>query len=169
VNYVIHCKILKELLGRTVFTNTILGAVLVRPNVSLYDTFVIDIGAREGISVGDLIVVSGDTIMGTISEVYNTTSKVKLFSTPGEITRVTIGASAISADAEGRGGGNFQAKLPRDVDVEEGDSVIMPGITQKLFGVVEKVVSNPTDPFKTILFKNPINSAEIEWVQVITK
>ena len=160
---------LKELLGRKTFEkdNAVLGAVLSRPNVSLYDTFIIDIGEDSGVQVEDHVFVSGNIFIGEITEVYKNTSTVKLFSSPGQVTPVSIGLQSISVNAVGRGGGNFIVELPRGTEVEKGDIVTMPGIDVKLFAVVEEIESHPSDPFITILFKNPVNMNDIKWVQVV--
>lgn len=159
---------LKELLGRQAFEETILAVVLARPPVSVYDTFIIDAGEDDGVQTGDRIVVSGDIIIGTIAAAHNRTSTVKLFSAPGEVTDVNIGPENILASAEGKGGGNFTVRLPRGVGVEEGDIVTRPSISSKIFGIIEFIITDPVDPFQTILFKNPVNISEIKWVQVVT-
>lgn len=160
---------LKELLGRETFNikDAVLGAVLARPNVSPYDTFVIDIGKSSGIQKDDNVFVQGNVFIGKIDEVNKNTSTVILFSSPGQITQVSIGLQNISANAKGRGGGNFIVELPRGTEVEKGDIVTMLGIDIKLFAVVEEIESNPSDPFITILFKNPINMNDVKWVQVV--
>jgi rod shape-determining protein MreC len=160
---------LKELLNRETFDikNTVLGAVLARPNVSPYDTFIIDIGESSNIEYGNDVYVSGNIFIGKVDGVYKNTSTVKLFSSPGEITPISIGLHNISANAEGMGGGNFIVELPRGTEVEKGDIITMPSIDIKLFAVIEEIEANPSDPFITILFKNPINMNDIKWVQVV--
>ena len=148
---------LKELLGRKTFNkdSAVLGAVLARPNVSLYDTFIIDIGEDGGIKNGNDVYVAGDIFIGKVSKVHKNTSTVTLFSSPGHITPVSIGLQNISANAEGRGGGNFIVNLPRGIGIEKGDIVTIPSINTKLFAVVEEIETNPSDPFITILLKIP--------------
>lgn len=162
---------LKELFNRQILDieNTVLGVVLARPSVSMYDTFVIDIGKDNGISKGENVLVFGDIFIGTIYEVYRSTSAVKLFSSSGEVSTVSIGQENISAEALGIGGGNFIVKLPRGVGVERGDIITMPDINARIFAVVEEIQSDPSDPFITVLFKNPVNMNEIKWVQVVTR
>lgn len=159
---------LKALLGRDRAEKIILAAVLSRPNVSLYDTIIIDVGNDYGIKKGDLVIVSGIIVIGTISNVYKKTSVVTLFSAPGEETSVMIGPEQILTLARGKGGGNFTTLLPRTTDIVEGDSVVMPGINQKLFGIVESIIANSADAFQTILFKNPVNISGIRWVEIIS-
>lgn len=160
-------KELKELLGRETAEHTLLAGILSRPNSSLYDTFVIDIGRNAGVGEGARVMVSGDIVIGIVDAVFKNTSLVTLFSTPGEETEIVIGPQQIIATAIGRGGGNFIAQLPRDVGIEEGDSIVIPGVDTKLFGIVETIEADITQPFQTILFKNPVNMAEIRWVQVV--
>jgi len=162
-------KTLKELLGRGTAEDTLLAGILSRPHSSLYDTFVIDIGRTDGVEEGASVVVSGDIVIGVVERVFKNTSLVTLFSTPGVETEIVIGLQQIVATAIGRGGGNFVAQLPRDVGIEEGDSIVIPGVGIKLFGIVETIEVDITQPFQTILFKNPVNIAEIKWVQVVKK
>jgi len=162
-------KTLKELLGRGTAEDTLLAGILSRPHSSLYDTFVIDIGRSEGVKKGARVVVSGDIVIGVVEKVFKNTSLVTLFSTPGVETEIVIGLQQIVATAIGRGGGNFIAQLPRDAGIEEGDSIVIPGVGIKLFGIVETIEVDITQPFQTILFKNPVNMAEIKWVQVVTE
>lgn len=158
---------LKEKLGRRTLESRILAAVLVRPNKTLYDTFIIDIGRTDAISVGDAVIAGEDHILGRIESVQRKTAIVKLFSTPGERIDVIIGPENIAAVAEGRGSGNFIVTLPRGIPVEEGSAIIMPDITPRLFGVVGAVIVRPVDSFQTILFKSPVNIAELRFIEVI--
>jgi rod shape-determining protein MreC len=162
---------LKELFDRQSLDvgNTVLGVVLARPSVSIYDTFVIDVGDKSGIKKDSYAYVEGNIFIGKIAEVYENKSLVKLFSSPGEIMRVSIGIENVLANAEGAGGGNFIAKLPRGVSIEKGDIITIPNISARIFAVVEEIESNPSDPFITILFKNPVNMNKIKWVQVVTR
>lgn len=157
---------LKVMFGRSEHNDRTLAAILARPPVSLYDTLVIDIGSAHGVSVGDSVFVYGETIIGSVEKVFQRTSLVTLFSSPGKKTDVLIGSSRIEANAEGRGGGNFEARLPRDIPLSSGDTVTIPGLDPTLFAIVETIIENPTDPFQIILFKTPVNLYEVEWVEV---
>src|SRR3989344_2705857 len=149
--------------------DAIIAAVLARPNVSVYDTLVIDAGTSEGVVAGDEVLVAENIMIGTVDHVFAHSAVVKLFSTPGESTLVEIGPQKIQTTAEGRGGGNFEARLPRGVEVAEGDSIIIPSIDPKLFAVVEKINVAPSDPFQVILFKSPVNLFEVEYVEIYPK
>ena len=61
-----------------------LAAVLVRPPKALYDEFIIDIGTDYGISTTSLVYASGNILIGRITDVFDHTARVKLFSSPRE-------------------------------------------------------------------------------------
>ena len=146
---------------------SILSAILVKPSLSPYDTLIIDIGNNQNISVGDKVAANGNTFIGYVSEVYENTSKVILYSSPGEKVNVLIGNGNIEKEALGMGGGNFEVDVPREVDIKEGDSIIMPSISPNIFGVVSKIEYQSADAFQKVLFNSPVNVSELKWVYVI--
>ena len=157
---------LKSTLGRISKGNDALGIILARPPVLLYDTLIIDIGRTDGVQVGNKVYTDGDNLIGDISEVYANQSKVSLFSNPGRLTSVLIGKTNISAQAKGRGLGNFTLELPVEIDIQEGDIIILPQIRPHTFGVVEKILVDSSDSLQTILFKSPTNISNLRFVQV---
>ncbi len=147
--------------------NLLLSAVLVKPFLSPYDTLIIEGGLLDSINVNANVLAEGNVFIGYISEVYDHTSKVTLYSSPGEKIKVLIGSNNIEKEAVGLGGGNFKVEIPREIDVKEGDSITIPSISTNIFGVVEKIEFKESDSFQNILFKNPINAAELKWVEVL--
>lgn len=158
---------LKDLLGRKVITNTILGVILVKPPKVPYDELIIDIGADQGIMVGNKVLADTNIYIGEIGEVYKYTSRVILYSTPGKKLPVVLGINSIMAEAVGMGGGNFTISLPREIEIREGDIVVIPSITPNVFGIVEKIEVQERDSVQIIYFKNPINISELAMVEVI--
>jgi len=87
---------IKEILGRKgEKTNMILASFLSKPNQSLYDTFIIDVGAKDGILVGQRVFALGNVPIGRVVEVNPNTAKVILYSNPGEKTEVVISSKQI--------------------------------------------------------------------------
>ncbi len=158
---------LKELLGREVTEQTVFATVLTKPNRSLYDTIIIDVGKNAGVIEGDMVLYGGTIVIGKIIEVLKGSSKVLLISSPGEEIDVVVGGNNIETMAYGRGGGVFELELPRDTKVVIGDVVAVPGIVSRILGTVEHIETKPSNPFKTILFKGPVNIFELKWVEVI--
>ena len=158
---------LKVLLGRNNGRkNVILSAVLVRPSISPFDIIVIDIGKGSGVEVGNKVVYEGALIIGEVSEVDAKSSKVKLYSSPGEKHIALIGPRSVQAEVEGFGAGSFMAKLPRDMEINDGDEVVMPNISMSILGFVQKIETEVADSFQKVIFKIPINLSELKWVEV---
>lgn len=146
---------------------SILSAILVKPSLSPYDTLIIDVGNDQNISVGDKVAADGNTFIGYVSEVYNNTSKVILYSSPGEKVNVLIGNSNVEKEAIGMGGGNFEVSVPKEVDIKEGDSIVIPSVSTNVFGIVDHLEYESADAFQRVLFKSPVNVSELKWVFVI--
>lgn len=159
---------LKEQLGRTVHkSERIVGAVLVSPPRSPYDTVVLDIGEREGVLLGDKVLF-GSTVLGTVSKVYAHTSLVEFFSTAGRKTSVVVlhEGRVIPVEATGQGGGEFTATLPKEAGVTVNDSVVIPEFSPLLFADIEAIDTTATDSFAVIRFKNPVSISSARFFQV---
>jgi len=159
---------LSELWQRRSYEESVLGRVLARPSASPYDTFVLDVGQRNSVSEGDLVIADGIAI-GVIAHVFWHTSVAKLFSAPGVVSVVSIDETSTPIEAQGRGAGNFIAKVPRNIDVVEGSVVMLPDFNPRVFAVVERVAAEASDPFRTIYFRLPINFSEIDFVEVVVE
>ncbi len=167
---------LKEMLGRKdIKANTILATILSKPNKSAYDTLVIDIGSNHGIKVGSTVLSLGYTIqgepigvvpIGKVSDVYNSSSKVILFSSSGEHTQVVTSEKDVYAEVVGRGGGNFEMVLPKGSTMQKGDQVVLPGINSYIVGIVQTILSDPRDAFAKALLSSPVNIQELKFVEV---
>ncbi len=168
---------LKEILGRkNSKVSFVLSAILSKPNQSPYDTLVIDAGADEGLQVGNKVFAIGNVPIGRISNVYPNSSKVILFSNSGEKTQVVVGSKntrlndhqvgQVFLDLVGRGGGNFEMIMPRDLTLTKGDQAVLPGITPYVVGIIETIISDPRDPFSKALLVSPVNVQELKFVEV---
>ena len=157
---------LKEILGRKdPKINMILAVILSKPNQSIYDTLIIDAGIKQGLQTGNVVFALGNVPIGRIAEVYPNSSKVVLFSNAGEKTQVVITGNNIFMEIIGRGGGNFEMILPRDLTLQKGDQVVLPGINPYVLAVVETVISDPRNPFTKALLSSPANIQELKFVE----
>lgn len=158
---------LKEILGRKKEGhNMIVASILSKPNKSIYDTLVIDIGTKHGVSVNQRVFAKGNIPIGKISEAYLNSSKVVLFSNREEKTEVVITGKDTYMQVVGRGGGNFEIILPKDFSLENGTEIILPGITPYIIGIVAKTVSDPRDAFGKALVVSPVNIQSLKFVEV---
>jgi len=158
---------MKEILGRKpVAVNMVLAGILNKPNQSLYDTLLIDAGTAEGVAVGQRVLALGNVPIGYISETYINSSKVILFSNPGEKTEAVISGQNVSMPAVGRGGGNFEMILPRDFVLAVGTEIDLPGVNSYILGTVQTIISDPRDAFQKALIASPINIQQQKFVEV---
>jgi len=147
---------LKKILGRREITKNVLARILSQPNRSPYDIFYVDIGKDQNLKVGSLV-VSGNILLGVVDTVYSKNSKIRLFSSPGTELQVDIGEKKIPAISQGRGGGMFEIKIPKDIKISLGDAIVHSSIHNYLVGVVLKINLKSTSSFQTILFRAPVN------------
>ncbi len=157
---------LKDILGRKNNQKLLLGAILVWPPYSPYDTLIIDVGAENGVKVGEMVLASGDLAVGQIAAIYNSTSVVRLFSSGGEKHQVIIGTST-KAEAVGKGGENFQLSLPAGTLINIGDTVQWPGPNPLILGNIEAVDTPNNSSFLQAYFKLPVNLATINYLEVV--
>ncbi len=146
--------------------DTILSVILSRPPHSPYDSLTIDIGEDKGLMHGDMVYAERHYLIGRVESVNPTTSIVKLFSTPGEKIDVLLGSSTIPVVAEGRGSGNFYIKVPRNIDVKEGDPITVPSFHSIVLGTAEKVDAGEGEAYTQIYFKLPVNINILKYVEI---
>jgi cell shape-determining protein MreC len=157
---------LSELLGRERAPRETVAAVLTRPPQSPYDLFVIDAGAAEGLAVGALVSLPEGPLLGTVSDVFGTSAKVKLFSTAGERTSAVLERGGVPVELQGTGGGSFRIVVPRETAALAGDRVLSADAAGNLLAVVEGVETGPTDSFKEILARSPANIFSVRLVSI---
>lgn len=167
---------LKEILGRKdEKMNMVLSAILSKPNQSPYDTLIIDAGTKQGIKTGNIVFAFGNVPIGRVDFVYENSAKVVLFSNTGEETQaiISIGSSSVGKIGKnifiqliGRGGGNFETILSRDLTLTKGDQAVLPGIVPRVIAIVETVISDPRDSFSKALLVSPVNIQELKFVEV---
>jgi len=160
---------LKSLMGRASTTDCILAAVLQKPPYAPYDELVLDAGTNMGFAVGNMVYAANKVPIGKVTQVLSDSSKVLLFSSPGQTFNVLVGNSNTPATAIGKGGGQYSAELPRSVSIARGDTVSIPSLKSNLYGVVNAIIADPSQPFQTILFSAPVNIYQLRWVLVERK
>lgn len=162
-----HTVLLDEL-GQRKPSELLFARVLTLPPQSIYDTLIIDTGSIQGISVGKKVFAGNNILLGEVVEVYEKTSKVKLFSSPDEKYEVIIGtaSSSVRATGIGRGNGMFEALVPREAKVTVGDIVTVPQISATVYGKVSFIITDPARAFDSVLFQSSIPLQSLRRVYV---
>lgn len=161
---------LKKIMGRNSdISSIVLSRVISRPQATPYDTLIIDRGSESGIEQGNIVLADGVYAIGRVVDVSNTKATVSLFTTPGEKTFATLANTNLSVTLVGRGGGNFNLTLPREVSILADEYVILFDERAYIVGEVLKELSDPRDSIKSIILRSPINYWQLSWVQVLTE
>lgn len=158
---------LKAELGRqTGISSGVLARVLTVPNRSFYDTIMIDVGASEGVVVGQFVYAFGSILLGTITEVQDHRATVQLFSAPGKQTAGTAEGSDLSITLIGRGAGEYEVRMPRDLGFTLGELISYQSIETAVLAKIEHIATDPRDPFQRLLAKVPVNLNALKFVTV---
>jgi len=137
------------------------AGVLVHPPETPYDILIVDAGENVGVRQGSAVFTPEGMMIGLVSDVFSRTARVKLYSSAGERTDAVLERGQAAVTLVGRGGGAMSFTLPRDAAVVAGDRVLSPRLEAPLIGVVVDVEASPTDSFKTVLVRSPINPSDV--------
>lgn len=157
---------LKRELGRTTTPTGILAHAVTLPNRSFYDTFVIDAGTDAGVAIGDTAYAFDSVALGTVSDVAVDHSTIQLFSAPGRTTAGTSSGSNVAVTLIGRGGGEYEVRMPRDVSFTVGGLIAYQSVHTATLAEIERIATDPRDPFQKLYAKAPINLQALKWVIV---
>ncbi len=143
-----------------------IARVTAKPPFSPYDILILDSGSNSGISIGQRVYFSEDVILGEIVEVYTNSSKARLYSSYGTITKAKIEGQGIFFSLLGRGMGNFRIEAPRDLQITKGDILTAGDEPGKIIGEVHGVSTGPTDAFQLVHARYPINFLDVIYVGI---
>ncbi len=148
-------------------TATIEARVLGGANESLNNTMIIDQGSDHGVAVGQLVTAQGTVGLGKVASVTSTTATIMLFSGPQFSGDLLMQSQNITVPAIGKGGGNFEIHIPREIKVTDGDLLAFPDMPDIAVGVVKSLIFDSRDPFQTVLASVPVNIQELSFVEVV--
>lgn len=177
--YALNNKILKDendtlraFLGGETLTQKVqkrhLENVLTTSGIMHYGVVPITFSGSYNSHIGSLVFWGNDALIGTVQNVYKHTQDVLLFSASGAKTNVLLrtGKRDIPMEVQGIGAGNMVGKLPRDIVVKKGDSVIYKSAPEVVLGIVGSVEAKPSDALQTIRIYVPIKINSIKQVLV---
>jgi rod shape-determining protein MreC len=143
------------------------------PN-NLREMIAINLGKADGVKVGMPVVTEGKTLVGTISEVNDGFSWVKL------VTDVDSAVSSITLESRAQGvvSGGYNRRLTmefvtQESTVKEGDTVLTSGLGGTypqglVIGRVTGVTGNPQEVFRQVTVEPLASLSRLENVLVMT-
>jgi rod shape-determining protein MreC len=142
----------------------ITAPILSSMRASLYGTFLIGAGGAD-VAKGDLVVSDGGFVVGSVADVGADSALVKEIFAGGSSVDVRVAGASVVAD--GYGGGNARAKMPRGIAVAVGDAVNAPSLGGRAVGVVGSIESDPASAEQTIYIRLPLNLSTLAFVYVV--
>ncbi len=85
----------------------------------IYDSFVVNVGYRNGVKEGAIVYTRGRQPVGTISEIHNNNSTVKLLSSEGNEVTGILDSGHEKINMIGNGGGEYIAKVKNNLIVSK--------------------------------------------------
>jgi len=137
---------LRNVLGRMETDERIAAAVIAQPPFMPYDALLIDRGSEDGIKEGAVVYHYGNRAVGVVGTAYPKSALVTLFSTPDIETTVYILGPDIFTKAYGMGAGTIRVSVPQDIELSEGDVVVLPSLETGILGTVTTVDKKITEP-----------------------
>lgn len=160
---------LRALSNVSTSSERLVARVIARPNSLAYDLMQIDRGSEHGVTVGVPVYSGLDSVVGVVVEVSAKYSFVELFTTPGfESTAYIIGPNVFS-NLEGVGGGVARVRLPQGVPLDVGQLVLLPGVSNGVYGEIVSVENHPTQPEQYGYVTPPVAINNIFYVSIDTE
>ncbi len=150
---------LKTLLGdsasSSVKSGVTLARVLSKPPFTPYDSFVVNKGTFARVSVGNLVYANKGLVIGRVTKVTSNASFVTLFSSGGEAQEFLVSRTGVSLLVTGKGGGNFEIYVPKDFDINIGDSLTEPSYDIGIVAEVYAIDETSQNSFKRVYARVP--------------
>lgn len=129
-------------------------------------SLLIDRGSRDGLELGMAVVVDEGVFIGKITQLSSRVSRVTLVSDErSRVAATRAGETKLLGVVEGRGSQLAQMTLiPQNEPLNPNDLVVTAGTEEKIpanlvIGLIDRVDSKPTDPFKVATLE-PLSSRE---------
>ena len=113
-------------------------------------------------------VVSGNSLLGFISNVGENTSTVTLYSADGNEKKGYLSKFSTEITIKGIGSGTLESHIPRDISIAKGDVITDRLNPELVIGIVQDIQFDERDPFKKILIQPEINLNSLIIVSVIS-
>jgi len=142
----------------------IIAGVVARPPESPYDTLVLAVGEKDGVTLGMEAFGAGGVPLGIVSSLSADFSRITLFSAPHVSVNGWVGDNSIPLTLYGAGAGAFSATAPRTANIAVGDTVFLPEPGALPIGKIARIDSDLSLPSVTLHISPALNIFSITWV-----
>ncbi len=151
----------------------IIARVIGQNATNFLNVAMIDLGSRHGIKVG-MPVVNEQGLVGRISEVTSTTSKILLITDPSSTVNAILQASRLTGVISGTPGSHpVIGFLPQGTEIGVGEVVLTSGMGGSFpkgihIGQVVEVRQRDVNVFQEAVVRPTVNFGQLEEVMVVT-
>lgn len=145
--------------------------IISREPTSFLDHILIDKGEKDGISAG-LAVVSDSALVGKVTEVYSSESKVVLITSKDSIIQVMMQNSRVMGILKGGLSGITLENIPQDIEIAEHEMAITSGLGGGidqgiLIGEISGQRSSKAEIYKVLNVQPTVDFSKLEIVFII--
>ncbi len=168
-----HLEFAKTRPGLGLQGGQIIGLVIGQNATNFLNVAMIDLGSRHGIKVG-MPVVNDQGLVGRISEVLATTSKILLITDPSSTVNAILQASRLTGVISGTPGSHpVIGFLPQGTEIGVGEVVLTSGMGGSFpkgihIGQVVEVRQRDVNVFQEAVVRPTVNFGQLEEVMVVT-
>lgn len=153
----------KETLDKTISANIVFGG-----GYLFSDSIFLDKGSENGVEKGDFVIYKSSLVLAKIEEVFSKYSRATPLSRFGKKTVLRSGPEkTVLFEAEGKGGREIFASLPKGSGVNTGDGVYIAEDPRFLAGLVEMAEKKESRDFEEISIVIPFSLRSIAGVDII--
>lgn len=153
----------------------ILANVIGQDSTNLSRYLLIDKGSRDGLKEKAVVIAAGNLLIGQITELNDSSAKIKLIADPSSKINAIIQESGITGLVSGEQSGELIIDLlPQERTISQGQTVISSGLSGflpagLLIGQIEKVISSEVQISQKAKIKPAIDFFALEKVFIIKK
>ncbi len=142
--------------------------IVMREPSSFLDNFVVDKGEKDGVNI-NAAVLSGGTLIGCVSDVYENSAKVILITSKDSLVQAMLQDSRSKGILRGGISGLYLDDIMQDTDYRVGENIVTSGLGGKmkegiLIGKTGRVQSSTSGIFKTISVDPIVDLSKLELV-----
>ncbi len=151
----------------------IVARVIGRESNNFLEYIMLDLGKEHGVQVG-MSVVTDQGLVGRISEVTDTTSKVLLITDSSSAVNAILQSSRLNGVVRGTPSGDLVMDyIPQGEEFSEGEVVLTSGLGGRMprgvpIGQVVEIRQRDIDVFQSAVVRPTVNFPRLELVMVVT-
>ncbi len=154
--------------------SSVMATIIARSNTTQTSTFSIDRGEKDGLKIGDPVIVKDGVLIGKVILVTQKSSTVRTLSDPAVATAVSLlNQSQTIGVAEGMAGNLLKLNfIPQETVIEIDNLVVTSGLEPRipsglLVGIINDVHPEPNAPFLEAVIEPLVDSRLHTSVQVL--